>query len=229
MMQKYLKTAARFFDRRFYFLAGGYAVFVITVIAAGAVLAGRGALAFVDRPLLEFVSAMQSDMLDSTMRAITAMGGGTVIVGLSIMGAAWFLYRGMTTHALALMTAVGGAAGVAVVMKRILERARPSGLQALGEHSFSFPSGHAALSLAFFGILVYFLLRQTHRLLLKIIAVAAGVAVVGAIGISRVYLGVHWPSDVVGSYVLVGVWLFIVIRHTERKRKEACIGRTTPE
>lgn len=220
MMQKYLKTAARFFDRRFYFLAGGYAAFVVAVIAAGAVLAGKGALAFIDRPLLEFVSAMQNDILDSTMRVITAIGGGTIIVGLSIIGAAWFLYRGMATHAFALITAVGGAAGVAVVMKRILERSRPSGLQALGEHSFSFPSGHAALSLAFFGILVYFLLRHTHRLSLKICAVTAGIAVVGAIGISRVYLGVHWPSDVVGSYVLVGVWLFIVIKHTERKHKE---------
>ncbi len=221
MIYTSLTLCTRFFDRRFYFITGAYAAVVAAVIAAGAVLAGRGALAFIDHPLLALVSAAQNDTLVSVMRMITALGGGTVMAGLSIVGVAWFLYRGMTVHASALATSVGGAAGVAAVMKWVLERPRPSGFLALQEHTFSFPSGHAALSLAFFGILVYFLLRHAQRLSVKIFAVAAGIIVVGAIGISRVYLGAHWPSDVIGSYILVGAWLAIVIRHMERKCKEA--------
>lgn len=212
-----LTLCTRFFDRRFFFVAGAYAAFVAVVIAVSAVLAGKGALAFIDHPLLALATTMQSDVLTQSMRAITVLGSGGVMAGLSIIGVAWFLYRKMAAHASALATSVGGAAGVAAVMKWVLARPRPSGFQALVEHTFSFPSGHAALSLAFFGILVYFLLRHTPRLSLRILAVVAGVAMVGAIGVSRIYLGAHWPSDVIGSYVLVGAWLFIVIRQMERK------------
>lgn len=220
MIYASLTLCTRFFDRKFYFIALGYAVFVVLIIVAGSVLAGRGALAFIDHPLLALASAMQNDALTSVMRTVTALGGGMVMAGLSIIGVAWFLYRGMTVHASALATSVGGAAGVAAVMKWVLERPRPSGFLALQEHTFSFPSGHAALSLAFFGILVYFLLRHTQRLSVKICAVTAGIVVVGAIGVSRIYLGAHWPSDVGGSYVLVGAWLAIVIRQMERKCRE---------
>ena len=220
MMHPSLTMCARFFDKRFYFVAGAYAAFVAVIIAVAAVLAGRGALAFIDHPFLALVATMQNEVLTQSMRTITALGSGTVIVGLSIIGAAWFFYRGMMAHAAALVTSVGGAAFVAAVMKWILARPRPPGVQTLAEHTFSFPSGHAALSLAFFGILVYFLLRHTSRFPLKILAVIAGIVVIGAIGVSRIYLGAHWPSDVVGSYVLVGAWLFIVIRQMERKCKE---------
>jgi len=151
------------------------------------------------------------------MLVVSAFGVGMVITGLIIASVVWFLHRGKGMYASALLASVGGAACVAMIMKRVLERPRPSGFFALQESTFSFPSGHAAMSLAFFGVLVYFLLRHTHRLSLKICAVIAGVAVIGAIGVSRVYLGVHWPSDVVGSYVLVGAWLAIVIRQMERK------------
>lgn len=220
MIQASLTMYARFFDRRLVVVAGAYAAFVAVVIALSAVLAGKGALAFIDHSFLAYAAAIQSETLTQIMRVVTALGEGTVIAGLSIMSVIWFLHRGMAMHASALVTSVGGAAGVAMIMKRVLERARPSGFQALAEHTFSFPSGHAALSLAFFGILVYFLLRHTQRLSLKIFTVLAGIVIIGAIGISRVYLGVHWPSDVIGSYVLVGLWLFIVIRHMERKSKE---------
>ena len=194
--------------------------FVVFIIAAGAMLAGKGALAFIDHPLLALAATMRSDVLTQTMRAITVLGSGGVMAGLSIIVAVWFLYRSMTMHATALATSVGGAAFVAAAMKWTLARPRPSGLQALAEHTFSFPSGHAALSLAFFGILVYFLIRHTQRRSLRILAVIAGVAMVGAIGVSRIYLGAHWPSDVIGSYVLVGAWLFIVLWQMERKYEE---------
>ena len=220
MMREYCKTAVIFFDRRFLFIGGAYAAFVVAVTAIAAVFAGKGVLAFIDHSFLAYAEAMQSEALTSVMSAITALGSGAVVTGLSIIGIVWFLHRNEAMFALALFASVGGAACVAAVMKRILERPRPSGFLAFQEHTFSFPSGHAALSLAFFGILVYFLLRHTQQLSLKICAVMAGIVAVGAIGVSRIYLGAHWPSDVLGSYVLVGAWLFIVIRQTERKIAE---------
>ena len=220
MMVKHFTTVARFFDRRFLFIGGVYAAFVVAVTVVAAVFVGKGTLAFIDHLFLAYAEAMQSEALTSVMSAITVLGSGAVVAGLSIISIVWFLYRGRTLYASALFASVGGAAGVAAVMKRILERPRPSGFLALQEHTFSFPSGHAALSLAFFGILVYFLLRHTQQLSLKICAVMAGIVAVGAIGVSRIYLGAHWPSDVLGSYILVGAWLFIVIRQIERKSRE---------
>lgn len=220
MMHKYLTIGARFFDRRFCFAAGAYAVFLGLVIVVARALEGHGELLFIDHPFLVYVGAVRSDALTSIMRVITALGSGTVVAGLSIAAVAWFLYRRMTVHAMALVASVGGAAFVAAALKRVLGRPRPSAFVAAAEQTFSFPSGHAALSLAFFGILVYFLIRHASRFSLKFLAAAGGVAVIGAIGVSRIYLGAHWPSDVIGSYVLIGVWLVIVIRHMERKCKE---------
>ncbi|MCR4322662.1 MAG: phosphatase PAP2 family protein [Candidatus Azambacteria bacterium] len=217
MMYKFPALCARFFDKRFLFTAGIYVAFVAVVIAVAAALAGRGVLAFIDHPFLAYAEAIRSDALTPVMRATTMLGSGTIVVGLSIVGVMWLLYRGMAVYAVAFITSVVGASGVTVVMKWVLERPRPSGFQALMEHTFSFPSGHAALSLAFFGILVYFLIRHTSRRSLQVFAVLVGGMIIIAIGVSRVYLGVHWPSDVVGSYVLVGLWLAIVIRQMERK------------
>jgi undecaprenyl-diphosphatase len=83
------------------------------------------------------------------------------------------------------------------------------------EDTFSFPSGHATIAVAFYGFLVYILLRQIKKWKYKINALFFGITLILAIGLSRLYLGVHFLSDVWGGYLLGALWLLIGITISE--------------
>ena len=83
------------------------------------------------------------------------------------------------------------------------------------ENTFSFPSGHATIAIAFYGFLAYILFRQIKKWKYKINALFFGIALILAIGLSRLYLGVHFLSDVWGGYLLGALWLLIGITISE--------------
>ncbi len=116
---------------------------------------------------------------------------------------------------------LGGMVASNDVVKRFMQRARPfNGHGFITETGFSFPSGHAAGSLVFFGLLAYLLLRQClprhHR-----DTVAVAVALVTLIGFSRVMLQVHYLSDVLAGYALGACWLVIAMALAEQLRRGA--------
>jgi undecaprenyl-diphosphatase len=105
-----------------------------------------------------------------------------------------------------LAIAVGGSAGLNVLLKIWFHRARPEVAWALThEHSFSFPSGHAVAAFCFCAAIVFLLARRRHVVTRIILIVAALFMIVG-IGMSRVYLGVHYPSDIAAGYLVGMVW-----------------------
>jgi len=115
--------------------------------------------------------------------------------------------------------ALGGTAGSDHAVNRVMQRPRPlDGHGFIAGTGFSFPSGHAAGSMVFFGLLAYLLLRQLppqrHR-----DVVAAAVALVTILGLSRVVLQVHYLSDVLAGYALGACWLVIGIALAELLRK----------
>jgi len=117
--------------------------------------------------------------------------------------------------------ALGGTAGSGHVIKQFVQRSRPFGGHGfIAETGFSFPSGHAAGSMVFFGLLAYLLLRQwpppRHR-----DTVAAAVALVTVIGLSRVMVQAHYLSDVLAGYALGAFWLVIGIALAELLRRGA--------
>lgn len=115
----------------------------------------------------------------------------------------------------------GGVVASGHLVKQFVQRARPfDGHGFITATGFSFPSGHAAGSMAFFGLLAYLLLRQFlprhHR-----DTVAAAVALVTLVGVSRVMLQVHYLSDVLAGYALGACWLVIAIALAEQLRRGA--------
>jgi undecaprenyl-diphosphatase len=99
--------------------------------------------------------------------------------------------------------AIGGAEVLDQLLKLLFHRARPATFFGLPEPmSYSFPSGHALVSFAFFGALAVFV---SPRRWWYAIAAALPIA---AIGYSRIYLGMHYPSDVLGGWVAAAIWLF---------------------
>lgn len=200
-----------------------YIASLIIIFFAAKVTAGMGLFMLFDGAVLERIIEARTDMLTVAMRAITALGHWMIVWLITGVVALELAARGRTIRVVALLLSVSGASLVALGLKQLLVRPRPELLAIVTESTFSFPSGHTALSLALYGILIYFLLRCACDRWLKYAGVLAGVAIIALVGFSRVYLGVHWPSDVVGGYVLTGGWVLILIAQVERleKRKKA--------
>ncbi len=139
--------------------------------------------------------------------------GGTVAMGVvALLSAVWLAWRRRWPQAGAVAVAALGAAVLATVMKHVLVRARPPRVdQLVLETTASLPSGHALGSTVVLGILtaiaVGVIRRPVHRAVLATIVVL----VITAIGLSRLYLGVHWSTDVLTGWLLGAAWLSVCV------------------
>ena len=146
-------------------------------------------------------------MMTQMMVDITALGGGTVLL-LAVLLAGGFLAVQRRWVTLALVVA-GTASGSLVVMliKGLVARVRPPLDERLvAVSSASFPSGHAANSAIVYLTLALLLVQTVHGHAARVYILAATAVLVVLIGVSRLYLHVHWPSDVVGGWVFGTIW-----------------------
>ena len=118
-----------------------------------------------------------------------------------------------------LIFVIGGELFVWII-KNIIDRPRPPLTEALvTETSYSFPSGHSFIAIAFYGLIIFFLFDSFKKKYLKILSLVLGIILIILIGASRIYLGAHWPSDVLASYTSGLAWLTIIITITHIKKK----------
>jgi undecaprenyl-diphosphatase len=148
-----------------------------------------------------------SRSFEEAMRDITALGGFTVVTLVTVVGVLAFLIRRRPRHALVLAATVLLAELSNDLAKAFYARPRPD-LVPHGSYvySASFPSGHSALSAATFLTLAVLISSLETRRATKVMVVVLAVLLVVAIGVSRVYLGVHWPSDVLAGWALGAAW-----------------------
>ncbi len=145
------------------------------------------------------------------MRFVSVFGNGPVPVALTIAAILFFLWRNRRTEAAGLaLSAVGGSL-LNVALKTLIARPRPTPALVQVFHPLdtrSFPSGHVVYYVCFFGFLffaAYAVLPKgstARRVALPLMALP-----VLLVGLSRVYLGAHWPSDTIGAYLIGGLWL----------------------
>jgi undecaprenyl-diphosphatase len=143
---------------------------------------------------------------------VTFFGNTAVVIGITGIVVMFLLFsKNYKSYAAGLFTAVIGAGATSYSMKTIIERARPGGLiPSAVETSSSFPSGHATLAMALYGFLAYVLCKLYPKHSAVIVTLAT--VIIFAIGFSRLYLGMHFPSDVLAGYLLGGPWLSIGIK-----------------
>jgi undecaprenyl-diphosphatase len=160
--------------------------------------------------------------LETAMRDATALGGTLVVTFLTLAGK-----RGA---ALFVLVSIAGAALLSTVLKEVLGRDRPPFAGELAaELTSSFPSGHTTGAAAAYLTLGVLTARFVVSHALKIYLVALAVAVTVAVGISRVYLGVHWPSDVLAGWTLGGGWALCCWTVARLLQDEGRIERTPEE
>ncbi|WP_395671338.1 phosphatase PAP2 family protein [Phenylobacterium sp.] len=144
---------------------------------------------------------------EEAMRDVTALGGFTVLTLVTVVAVLAFLFHRKRLHAAVLVGAVLSAQLVSDIAKSFYDRPRPD-LVAHGSYvySASFPSGHSMLSATTYLTLAMLISSLEPTRATKVLAYVLAALIVVSVGLSRVYLGVHWPSDVIGGWALGAAW-----------------------
>jgi len=163
-----------------------------------------------DRAVLLWIHSTFPGWLDEPMRLVTALGYYWVVLPLLAVVAALLYRRGWRLSAVLLLVSIAGSIVLTTVLKGVFRRARPE-LFDSGYHAsfYSFPSGHATVAVGFYGMLTLILAYRLRGKARWAVAVS-GVIVVLFIGFSRLYLGVHFPTDVLAGYLAALLWLVCV-------------------
>jgi undecaprenyl-diphosphatase len=150
--------------------------------------------------------------LTHVMETLTWIGSPAVVCALMVIAVTILWFRRRRRESLLLLLAVGGGTILNTALKLYFRRVRPDVSWAiLHEHSFSFPSGHSVVAVALYGMTLHLLLRHISAGWQKTAAIVVALALAAGIGLSRIYLGVHYPSDVAAGYFVGGVWVLGVI------------------
>lgn len=157
-----------------------------------------------DERLLRAVHARATPTLDQLMLFFTRVGAPLPMVGVVALALLLLVLRGRRADALFLTLAVGGAATLNFLAKLLFQRSRPALWPSLApETDYGFPSGHAMGSLAVVAALAILLLAKRWRWPI----LALGTVFVVGVGLSRVYLGVHYPSDILAGWSASLAWV----------------------
>jgi membrane-associated phospholipid phosphatase len=169
-----------------------------------------------DREITLFVRGLQTPTRDNLALLLTFFGSHLFLIPATLLVAFILRAKGHPTSALLFFASVAGGFVLNALLKISFHRARPDLWPALvAEHTYSFPSGHAAMSTVFYGGLAAVVLHLTDRLLPRILAVALTLIAIVTIMGTRVYLGVHWTTDVVAGFVVGVFWVAVSAIATE--------------
>ena len=218
------------YQRQLAFLAerlrpGGALGLSLTVTAAGLIGAGWafGAVlqdvlagdegALLDGPVWRFLLAHREAWLTLLMRAATNLGNAAVLAGVVLLvGLAWLWQRRTRRPLLLLGAAYLGAWALSDTIQDLTHRTRPPAAQAIGHWTgYAFGSGQATKATAVYGMLAALLAAATSRWGRKVALWTAAALLAGLVGLSRLYLGAHWLTDVLGGLALGAAWLFTLL------------------
>jgi len=173
-----------------------------------------------DLRIVNVVQIFRNPTFNKVMLFITYLGKWQIVLSGVLAITIFLILLKRWHYIVALITSVGCGEGFIWLLKNIIQRPRPPLINALApEASFSFPSGHSFVAFSFYGLFAYFLFREMRGKFSKILGILAVICIIIAIGFSRIYLGVHWPSDVLASYALGAAWLAALITPLEIRRR----------
>ncbi|WP_375448334.1 phosphatase PAP2 family protein [uncultured Fibrella sp.] len=153
--------------------------------------------------------------ISRALYVLTWLGSGYVTIGLSLIGS-YMLYRQKKKRNILVLWILMAGIGLFVqVGKRTFVRKRPTLVAYYVESGYSFPSGHSATAMTLYGLLGYWLVRGRRRIGNRWLVGLCAAGLILVVGFSRIYLGVHFLSDVLGGYLLGACWLIVGIVLTE--------------
>ena len=170
----------------------------------------HGALGELDGPFRDWVIDHRTGFVTEVMVNASRFGSTPTLVVIVVAVAALLAWKGRKADSLLVLGGSAGALALGPVLKVLVERPRP----ALSDHivfvhSWSYPSGHSLNSMAVLGLLTVLAIRERPGAPRRTLLALLGAFLVVMVGFSRVYLGVHWPSDVLAGWLIGVLWLTV--------------------
>ncbi|MEH7110589.1 phosphatase PAP2 family protein [Bacillus sp. JJ1764] len=197
-----------------FYLVSAFIISVICIIGFSVVsfLISDHEIAHFDSTIISAVQGLESPGLTKMMKTFTFIGSASFVSIMSLL-LIFFLYKVLhhRTELILFVFAIGGSAILNEILKHFFQRARPDFHRLIDISGFSFPSGHAMNAFTVYVIITFLLWRHISRKWARCLLILISTVMILAIGVSRIYLGVHYPSDVLGGYLASGFWCTMAI------------------
>lgn len=167
-----------------------------------------------DKHIHNLVISLRTPLLTNIMLIITNLCSVLSLTIISIIFICFFRKKHLTFY---IIINLINSILLSQLFKLIIRRNRPTDINLIEEFGFSYPSGHSMVSMAFFGLFAYLIYKNTRNNLLKYILIICLILTIILIGFSRIYLGVHYFSDVIGGFLISFSYLMLFINLTKLK------------
>ena len=192
----------------------GYVLFAIIAFAVLFFLARQVAYFTFDVTFAKALQSLHSPPLDILMEFVSGLGFNPLVYILAALIVAFVFTVGLRWESVMLVFAAAGVSLLGAAVKIVVHRQRPTSdlVNVFSKlNDYSFPSGHVLLFTAFLGFLLFLIYTLARRSWVRTLGLISIGALVALVGLSRIYLGEHWPSDVIGGYLLGSLWLAATI------------------
>ena len=169
----------------------------------------------IDNAIYEEIIKIMNSNITAVMIFISFLGSAITLITLSL--ASIFLVKDKKYSKL-IMLNLALSFILNKILKLIIARPRPPRLRLVIENGYSFPSGHSMVSFAFYGFLIYLINKNLKNKKIKYSLIILLSLLILLIGISRIYLGVHYVTDVLGGYIIGLIYLIVFIKILKKKK-----------
>ena len=175
-------------------------------------------LVVIDAFLSEWFRSHRTQNFTEAMQTVSAFASTPAVIALSTIAACFLLWKRLWYRLLALIVVVAGGMFLNVLLKHLLGRERPGWADAALSDS-GFPSGHTMMATIIYGFLATYLILGTHSWPARFLIAIMTISLVFLIALSRIYLGAHYLSDVLGAMAAGTAWLALCLTATESARR----------
>ncbi|QUW20543.1 phosphatase PAP2 family protein [Sporosarcina sp. Marseille-Q4063] len=173
---------------------------------------GDDSLSSFDTIMINAIQGLETPWLTAIMKFFTWIGSGYVVAPLTVIAAVLLVFVFKYRHqALLLVVVIGGTVAFNHLLKLYFKRERPVFHRILDANGYSFPSGHTMMAFSLYVIIAYIAWRNVETRLGKVLLIVFATFMTVMIGTSRIYLGVHYPSDVAGGLMASGFLVTIAV------------------
>lgn len=164
-------------------------------------------ISWFDDPIYNYLIGLRSDTLDKYFLVVTNMAEIITMIFIIII----IVFSIDKKYRNLVVISAGASVLINNIIKFIIRRERPDHLRLFRSFGYSYPSGHSMISVAVYGFLIYYVYKKVKNIYLKIFLIIILTLLIISIGLSRIYLGVHYPSDVLGGFLLAISITMIII------------------